>query len=189
VILTGGTWDELGRWHSGSAWSDLHRTVLIALRRSTESELVEVLSASVGRADDVGRLAAWRLWRLIRSRPDAHPYARRREVRQADRVTRWDQASRAERERIRTELAERRAAAERLHQARLQAAAAREERYRRWGLRWTREPEHVQQEQHGLRPPPTTTGSYTPQDADRVRAAALAMARAEKRARKGKGGR
>lgn len=158
MILAGGTWDELGRWHSGSAWSDLHRTVLIALRRSTESELVEVLSASVGHADDVARLAAWR---LIRSRPDAHAYARRREVRQADRVTRWDQASHAERERIRTELAERRAAADRLQDARLQAAADREERYRRWGLRWSREPERVHQEQYGPPPPPDPSAGWT----------------------------
>jgi hypothetical protein len=68
-------------------------------------------------------------------------------------VTRRDQASRTERDRIRAEPAEPRTPAERPHQARPQAAAERKERYQRWGLRWTREPEHVHQDQHAPRPP------------------------------------
>lgn len=63
---------------TGSAWSDLHRTIVIALRWSTESELVELLCSDVSDADDPGRLAGWRLWRLINTRQDAHGYGRRR---------------------------------------------------------------------------------------------------------------
>ncbi|MDT0488702.1 hypothetical protein, partial [Streptomyces doebereineriae] len=68
VLLPSGHWDVSGRWQRASAWTDLQRTVRIALRRSTESELVEVLSGSVHGVDDVGRLAAWRLWQLINAR-------------------------------------------------------------------------------------------------------------------------
>jgi hypothetical protein len=184
VILSGGTWDELGRWHSGSAWSDLHRAVRIALRRSTESELVEVLSASVAGADDVARLAAWRLWRLVNSRQDAHGYGRRREVPQAAHVTKWDQAGPAERDRIRAELEENRATAERLEQARREQAAQRDAeqdaQYRRWRLGWTRESERVHQDEHGIRQPDSPTEVRS---AEASHAAALAKARAQKRAR------
>ncbi|MDT0477836.1 hypothetical protein RM863_37530 [Streptomyces sp. DSM 41014] len=102
VLLPSGHWDESGRWQRASAWTDLQRTVRIALRRSTESELVEVLSGSVHGVDDVGRLAAWRLWQLINARKNAHGYGgRRRTVAQADHVTRWDHTPTAVAERAR----------------------------------------------------------------------------------------
>lgn len=85
----------------GSAWGDLHRTIMIALPRSTESELVELLSANLGDAEDLGRLAGWRLWRLINDRRDKHHYRPRHGDRlQADHVTEWDDATPAERRRI-----------------------------------------------------------------------------------------
>ncbi|MFC7994343.1 hypothetical protein ACFUV2_34275 [Streptomyces pilosus] len=58
VLLPSGHWDEQGRWQAASAWTDLQRTVRIALRRATEHELVELLFSSVAGVDDVGRLAA-----------------------------------------------------------------------------------------------------------------------------------
>lgn len=173
---------------TGSAWSDLHRTIAIALRRSTESEVVEILSANVGEADDLGRLAGWRLWRLINARKDAHGYGRRRDVPQARHVQHWDNPDSAE-------LARRRAAAEHAQaviNARRQAlnasidaaAAQRAELRDRWDLRrWAQEPEelhfHQAQEHEDAR-------TYA---ADRARAAALqaaavAKAKEEKRARR-----
>ncbi|MEU9314087.1 tetratricopeptide repeat protein [Streptomyces sp. NPDC048256] len=103
LLLPFGHWDELGRWHRASAWTGLQRTVRIALRRSTDAELVDVLSGSVHGVDDVGRLAAWRLWQLINARKDAHGYGdRRRTVAQAGHVTRWDHTPTAVAERART---------------------------------------------------------------------------------------
>ncbi|MER5991437.1 hypothetical protein [Streptomyces viridosporus] len=52
--------------------------------------------------DDVGRLAAWRLWRLINARRNAHGYGgRQHPVAQADHVTRWDHVPTAVAERAR----------------------------------------------------------------------------------------
>jgi len=184
VLLPSGSWDEFGQWHSASAWSDLQRTVRIALRRSTESELVEVLSSKVAGVDDVGKLAAWRLWRLINSRKDAHGYGRRRDVPQAAHVTAWDEAEAAERDRIRLRAAQVRVAQEREEEARRVAAAAeRAEQSERWNLkRWSRELEYVhQQEQESRHRIERPAG---PRSADSVRAAALARARAEKRSRR-----
>lgn len=160
VLLPSGAWDEHGRWHSASAWTDLHRTVQIALRRSTASELVEVLSSSVAGVDDVGRLAAWRLWRLINSRK-AHSHGRRRTVAQAAHVTGWDDIGTAVAERSRImaapaapavdlwdreaelrEQARRREAARLAAEAELAQEAQRAELGERWRLdRWTRRPE------------------------------------------------
>lgn len=153
VLLPSGHWDELGRWHSGSAWSDLQRTVRIALRRSTEGELVDLLSSSVAGVDDVGRLAGWRLWRLINARREAHGYGgRQRTVALADHVTRWDNVATAVTERARTmaaspalvdledreaELREqerRREAARLAAEAELAREAKRAELASRWGL-------------------------------------------------------
>ncbi|TFE54707.1 hypothetical protein E3E14_07195 [Streptomyces sp. ICN441] len=165
VLLPSGHWDEIGRWHSGSAWSDLQRTVRIALRRSTEGELVEVLSSSVAGVDDVGRLAGWRLWRLINARRDAHGYgSRRRTVAQADHVTRWDNVAPNVADRARTvatspasvalhtdreaELREqerRREAARLAAEAELDREAKRAELTNRWGLnRYTPGPQSDQ---------------------------------------------
>lgn len=183
VILPNGSWDELGQWHSGSAWSDLQRTVQIALRRSTEGELVEVLSSSVAGVDDVGRLAAWRLWRLINARKNSHGYGRQRDVAQAAHVTAWDEADATERERIRAKAAQAREVQRRREESRRSAEAAeRAERYRRWGLdRWTREPEDVHLQEQEAR---QRIERPTPRTADAVHAAAVAKARAEKRGRR-----
>lgn len=112
VFLPSGTPEELSRSITGDAWNDLHHTVEVALRRSTEYELVELLTSNivrrnewgevVWRAENLGRLAAWRLWRLIRSRKDAHGYGGgHREVRPAAHVERWDSMTPAELERRR----------------------------------------------------------------------------------------
>ncbi|MFF9128414.1 hypothetical protein ACF09J_35110 [Streptomyces sp. NPDC014889] len=215
VILPNGSWDELGRWQSGSAWSDLQRTVGIALRRSTESELVEVLSSSVAGVDDVGRLAAWRLWRLINSRKDALGYGRRRTAVPAPSVAEWDdidstvakrarilmqpvaQPDLSSREEDLREQNRRREAARLAAEAELAAEAKRAELTDRWSLdRWTtrsseeeqprrwsaRQPEHVHlaemEERRYLDMPAARS------EAEQTYRAALARARAEKRARR-----
>ncbi|MFH8343106.1 hypothetical protein [Streptomyces sp. AM6-12] len=100
VFLPSGTPEELSRSITGDAWNDLHHAVEIALRRATESELVELLTRNVIRrnewgeityqAENLGRLAGWRLWRLINSRKNAHGYGRRCEIRHAAHVEAWD---------------------------------------------------------------------------------------------------
>ncbi|MFI9041622.1 hypothetical protein [Streptomyces sp. NPDC053726] len=215
VILPNGSWDELGRWCSGSAWSDLQRTVRIALRRSTESELVEVLSSSVAGVDDVGRLAAWRLWQLINSRRNTHGHGRRPTAVQAASVSQWDdvEATAAKRARIlaqsvsqpdlsgrEEELREqnrRREAARRAAEAELAAEAKRTELTDRWGLdRWTsRSPEQEQPRRWSARQPEhihlaeIEDRRYLDRpvgqsEAEQTYRAALARARAEKRARR-----
>ncbi|MEG9552195.1 hypothetical protein V5N34_29395 [Streptomyces baarnensis] len=208
VILPNGSWDELGRWHGGSAWSDLQHTVRIALRRSTESELVEVLSSSVAGVDDVGRLAAWRLWRLINSRKNAHGHGRRRTSMPADVKTTLAKRSHAltrsvaqpdlsSREEELREQNRRREAARLAAEAELAAEAKRAELTNRWGLdrwaspsseleqprRWSaRQPEHVHlaevEERRYLDRPVGRS------EAEQTHRAALARARAEKRARR-----
>ncbi|MET7843658.1 hypothetical protein ABZT45_34655 [Streptomyces sp. NPDC005356] len=211
VILPNGSWDELGRWHSGSAWSDLQRTVQIALRRSTESELVEMLSSSVAGVDDVGRLAAWRLWRLINSRKNSHGYASRRTTG----VASWDGvettvvkparvlAQRPAEPDLNSRAAElqeqnrRREAARLAAEAELAAEAKRAELAGRWDLerwavpsteqeqprRWSaRQPEDVHQaemEQRRYIDRPVVRS-----ESEETYRAALARARAEKRARR-----
>jgi hypothetical protein len=194
VFLSAPTPDEQGRSLTGSAWSDLHHTIMIALRRGgTESELVELLTGNVIRYDEwghvvfkatnVGRLAGFRLWKFINERPNAHGYGHRRKVPQAQHVTTWDEATAEERARIRARAAQVREVQQRREMARIEAAAAqRAERHERWGLdRWTVEPEHVhqreQEERHRIERP-------APRTADATHAAALARARAEKRARR-----
>lgn len=143
VLLPQGDPEGPSRSRTGSAWEDLQRTVAIALRRgATESEIVELLSTNVvrrdqwgtvtHRPDDLGRLAGWRLWRLIRSRPDAPQYRRPTlRWRPAEHVTAWDEASSEERERRRTALAdERRRQAEREARRLEHVAAERRERRR-----------------------------------------------------------
>ncbi|MFD4143034.1 hypothetical protein [Streptomyces sp. NPDC058572] len=210
VLLPSMTPQERRRSVTGDPWSDLHHTIVIALRRSTESELVDLLTDNVirhdqwghetFRADNLGRLAAWRLWRLIRER-DAAGYgqldARRRKVPQAAHVSEWDDidTALARRERIlsgqtnqqtleaQARLTDaRRAEARRRDEAMARAEAERREKFERWNLgRWAREPENVHEEeqagQRHVQPPPSPTK-------DGVHAAALAKARAEKRARR-----
>ncbi|MEU0289280.1 hypothetical protein [Streptomyces sp. NPDC006147] len=173
VLLPSGHWDELGRWQAASAWTDLQRTVRIALRRATEYELVELLSSSVAGVDDVGRLAAWRLWRLINNRRNAHGYGgRRRPVAQADHVTMWDHVPTAVAERARlmatpsapadlrdrqTELREqerRREAVRIAAEAELRREAERAELSGRWGLdRYTPRPQQEQPRRWASREP------------------------------------
>ncbi|WP_226487504.1 hypothetical protein [Streptomyces parvulus] len=164
VLLRSGRWDELGRWQAASAWSDLQRTVRIALRRATEYELVELLSSSVAGVDDVGRLAAWRLWRLIKDRKNAYGYGdSRRPVAQANHVTRWDHVPTALAERAHLmaaptapadlhdrqadlrEQERRREAARLAAEAELRREAERVELSGRWGLdRYTPPPQQEQ---------------------------------------------
>jgi hypothetical protein len=211
VLLPSGHWDELGRWDRASAWTDLQRTVRIALRRSTEYELVELLSSSVAGVDDVGRLAAWRVWRLINARRNAHGYGGRR---QADRVSRWNQVPTAVAERTRitatpvaatdlhdrqAELREqerRREAARIAAEVELAREAERAELSGRWGLdryaprpqqeqprRWaSREPEAVHEAQMEDRR--RLDMPLTQSRDEETHRAALARARAEKRARR-----
>ncbi|NEB58750.1 hypothetical protein G3I61_03160 [Streptomyces diastaticus] len=229
VFLPSGTPEELSRSITGDAWNDLHHTVEVALRRSTESELVELLASNVvkrnewgeivWRAENLGRLAGWRLWRLINSRKNQHGYGRRREIRPAAHVERWDNMTPAELERRRAranavvqappdfdrledlrEQERRREAARLAAEAELaaQAKQAAEESKRReltgrWGLerfaeqsptrRWAaREPEEVHEAQMATRraldAPRALSSSETSWQA------AVAKARAEKRARR-----
>jgi hypothetical protein len=46
----------------------------IALRRSSPAELFELLTSNIGQAENMGRLAAWRCWKLINARRDTHAY-------------------------------------------------------------------------------------------------------------------
>ncbi|MFD5234325.1 hypothetical protein ACFWJ5_38595 [Streptomyces qaidamensis] len=215
VLLPSGHWDELGRWQAASAWTDLQRTVRIALRRATEYELVELLSSSVAGVDDVGRLAAWRLWRLINDRRNAHGYGGcRRPAAQADHVTTWDHVPTAVAERARimatsaapadlhdrqAELREqerRREAARLAAEAELAREAERAELSGRWRLdRYTPTPQQDQPRRWASREPEAV---HEAQMEDRRRLdmplprsrdeetyrAALARARAEKRARR-----
>ncbi|GGX36485.1 hypothetical protein GCM10010353_59460 [Streptomyces chryseus] len=171
VILPSGRWTDGGEWHSESdrsGWADLHRAVMIALRRSTEGEISEVLTGNVGNVEDLGRLAGFRLWRLINAKRDAHGYGRRRTVRPAGHVQTWDEATGEARESYRNRTAAEplpgmydtradmlRAKAERgieqarrATEARRQAEAAeREALYARWNIKVPpmREPERAHQ--------------------------------------------
>ncbi|MFF3460482.1 hypothetical protein ACFYXH_40630 [Streptomyces sp. NPDC002730] len=195
VFLSAPTPEELSRSHTGSPWTDLHHTIVIALRRGgTESQLVEMLTSNLIRrdewglvtfeADNLGRLAGYRLWRFINSQKNAHGYGRRRHVPQAAHVTAWDESTSAERDRARAQAA--REIELRREMARVEAAAEqRAEHHERWHLsRFATEPEHVHlqqlEERHRIERP-------APRTADSTHAAALAKARAEKRARKGLG--
>lgn len=176
VLLPSQARQPLETAHSGSAWSDLQRTIVIALRRSSEAELVELLTSSVDGVDDMGKLAGWRLWRLINARPDAHGYGRRHHVPQAEHVTAWDEATAAERDRVRTQVAQARARHRQQQEARRSASAERAATYRRWGLTipQMREPEQVHQAA-------TEEPDRSP---DAIRAAALERAKREKRERR-----
>ncbi|WP_326655608.1 hypothetical protein [Streptomyces sp. NBC_01750] len=197
VFLSAPTPEEQSRSHTGSPWTDLHHTIVIALRRGgTESQLVEMLTSNLIRrdewglvtfeADNLGRLAGYRLWKFINSQKNAHGYGRRCHVPQAAHVTAWDEATSAERDRARARAGQVREIERRREMARIEAAAAqRAERHERWNLsRYATEPEHVHQQQleerHRIERP-------APRTADSTHAAALAKARAEKRARKGLG--
>ncbi|MFF4583773.1 hypothetical protein ACFY15_36310 [Streptomyces sp. NPDC001373] len=202
-----GTPEELSRSITGDVWSDLHHTVVIALRRATESELVELLTSNIVRrdqwgrvtfqAENMGRLAAWRLWRLINSRKNAHGYGRRRDVRAASHVEAWDNLTSTQIFRIRARIEQ-----ERQEQALREAALAEErrteraDRRERWGLHrfeqpqpqvrdWTREPEHVHQEQQEEIQQRMERPAFS--SAEATYQAALAMARADKAARKAAG--
>lgn len=189
VILRDGAREGDSRSLTGSAWSDLHRTIMIALRRSTESELVELLSANVGEADDLGRLAGWRLWRLINSRRDAHEHAVRRRVAQARHVTAWDEPDEAERDR---RIAAGQAAQDAIaaRQRGLAEAVEEQRRWRtelsgRWSLgRWAHEPQDETQDRDREDIPEAEQDPRARAEAEH--AAALARARAEKRNRRRK---
>lgn len=193
VILSSGHWDDAGQWQSSSAWSDLHRTVMIALRRSTSAEVVEVLSANVLQAEDLGRLAAWRLWRLINSRGDRHGY---RTATKTDRTAAWwddltpDQIRRTgarktlvaeplpgmpnpAAERLRDKV--RAAAEERRRSVAAKRKAEHDATYARWGITipaW-REPEHIHEQAQAPH-----LAEEPPRSADESRAAAIQQARA-----------
>ncbi|MGW1765018.1 hypothetical protein ACWCQL_13205 [Streptomyces sp. NPDC002073] len=196
VFLPAMTPEEASRSLTGDAWSDLHLTITIALTRgATESELVELLTHNVIRHDrwgrvtfratNVGRLAGYRLWKWISANP--HPaYRRTRTVRQADHVTRWDEASQEARDRARGTGTWVRERNEMRARAEAEAyAASRAERLARWGLdRWINRPElepaTAETPQRRVEVPTSSTvdGRY---------AAAVAMARADKRARRLRG--
>ncbi|MCP3822189.1 hypothetical protein NLX86_30095 [Streptomyces sp. A3M-1-3] len=197
MILRSGHWDELGQWHSGSTagarqvWSDLVRTIAVALRRSTPAEVFETLTSNIADVDDLGRLAGWRLWRLINRRQDAHGYRPAPQVRVSALASAWDEADAEQLARLRAE-ADRRAgepqpgttavaATERARRlaeqdaARAAAAAERAALYARWGIHvpeW-REAEQVE------------AGPVEKRRAvDEGRAAALARAREERHGRR-----
>ena len=155
----------------GDPYADLLRTIVIALPRSSEGELIEVLTGSVASAADVGKVAASRLWRLINSRRTKHEYKRIPHVPEAEHVTWWDEATPDERARkrelsaapvppygtrnpaaeaARTRAAQARAEAERQREEqarqREQAAAKRAAQYARWGINPNpvRDPEQVE---------------------------------------------
>lgn len=184
VILRSGGWNAAGGWQGASAWSDLVRTIAIALPRSSAGEVTELLTGSMASAEDVGRVAAARLWKLINSR-DKHHYRPRPTVSQAAHVTAWDEATPEDRARARATapqpaVAEVRAwqRAER-EQRQAEAEAQRARLYARWGIdpRPFREPE---------RPTAPEQDNSTPRSAAESHRAALARARAEKRARRGR---
>ncbi|MER7069279.1 hypothetical protein ABT357_27040 [Streptomyces albidoflavus] len=201
ALLPSGTPEELSRSMTGDAWSDLHHTVAIALRRSTESELVELLTSNIVRRDEwgevtfqaenLGRLAGWRLWRLINDRKNAHGFGRRREVKVAAHVTAWDEASPEDRARMRARKEQARELDQQREAARAeQRLAERAERRERWGLhrfeqpevrRWAQQPEAVHLEEQAEHQPVERPASRS---ADAVHRAALAKARAEKAARR-----
>ncbi|WP_329345526.1 hypothetical protein OG252_52100 (plasmid) [Streptomyces sp. NBC_01352] len=212
VFLPSGTPEELSRSMTGDAWSDLHHTITIALRRSTESELVDLLTSNIVRrnewgeitfrAENLGRLAGWRLWKLINSRKNAHGHGPRREVKVAAHVQVWDEATAEERDRIRNRVEQVRELDKQREQVRVEERLAeRAERRERWGLhrfeqpeirgtqpeprRWAQQPEEVHLEElAGQRRVP----SKSSREADASWRAALAKARAEKAARKALGG-
>ncbi|MFI1869697.1 hypothetical protein [Streptomyces jumonjinensis] len=215
VFLPAGTPEERSRSLTGDPWADLRHTIMIALRRSTESELVELLTSNIvqrdqwgnitSRAETIGRLAGWRLWRLINSRRDTHEHRPRPTTPQAPHVTRWDDVeyavtrrreilarpaavpSRAQQTDALAEWREQerrgraaRAAAEAEEAALAQAAEA---IAARWGLgRYTREPEPIVE-------PMAALHEYDAHTVYRARAArteqaAIARAREEKRNRR-----
>lgn len=212
VFLPSGTSEELSRSITGDSWSDLHHTVTIALRRSTEYELVELLTTNIVKrnewgeitfqAENMGRLAAWRLWRLINSRKDAHGYGRRREVKVAAHVDAWDEATPEQRARMRARIEQARELDRQKEAARVeQRLAERADRRERWGLhrfeqpevrgsapaeprRWAQQPEHVHIEEQAER---QRIERPVFASAEATHRAALAKARAEKAARKALG--
>ncbi|WP_330294067.1 hypothetical protein [Streptomyces sp. NBC_00576] len=208
VFLPSGTPEELSRSMTGDAWSDLHHTITVALRRSTESELVELLTDNIVRrnewgeitfqAENLGRLAGWRLWRLINSRKNAHGHGPRREVKVAAHVQAWDEATSEERDRIRNRVERARELDEQREQVRVEERLAeRAERRERWGLHRFEQPEILQPEQKPRRWAQQSEGLHVEEQAARQaledarssketsHRAALARARAEKAARKG----
>ncbi|MGW0786146.1 hypothetical protein [Streptomyces sp. NPDC002913] len=74
VILPTGGWNEAGEWSPGTGdsravWAGLTRNIATALSlTATPGEVFEILAARVTDAEDLGRLAHWRLRRLIERR-------------------------------------------------------------------------------------------------------------------------
>ncbi len=207
VILETPTPEELSRSQTGDLWSDLHRVMVIALRRgATESQLVEVLTSNIvqydqwgnvkSRATTVGRLAAWRLWRLVDSLKDARGYHRIPNVPQAPHVTEWDDTERTAYRRARVlnghgdplavkpgELQERQESARRAAFARV-AAEAREAKRSELAERWNLERFAPATDTTPDKPTPRIG---RPDSAESRYAAAVRQARADKRARRQKG--
>lgn len=194
VILHLGTWDdETGTWrHNGrSPWEDLRHALAVALPRSSEGELFEVLTRPMDSAEDVGRVAGARLWKLINSRGTKHQY-RQIPPRIAQLRPARDDMSDRQREQMREAWAAGEAvpgapnpladAVRAKHRQaeearRAQVEAERRAAFARWGIevRELREPEHVMRaEAERLNPPPRPADSH---------AAALEKARSERRAR------
>ncbi|MER7807538.1 hypothetical protein [Streptomyces sp900116325] len=147
---------------------------MIALGRGgTESQLVELLTGNVIRYDqwgrvvfkatNVGLLAGFRLWKFINERPNAHGYGHQGKVPQAQQATEWDEATAEERTRIRARAGQAREVQQRREMARIEAAAAQRAEKATNAGDWTAGP--------------------SGRTADATHAA-LARARAEKRARR-----
>ncbi|WP_369380333.1 hypothetical protein [Streptomyces sp. cg36] len=186
VILRSTDREASGAPHAGSAWEDLRRTVEIALRRTTPGDIVDILTASITNADDLGRVAGWRLWKLINTKRNAQGYGRRAQVQQALHVTLRDDHSASY-------LADRREWFALCDQRRREADAARAEQlsvYERWAI-WRltepREPTPPKEFSRTVDPrsQAVRAGIVRPQTGGTARErAVLERARADKRARK-----
>ncbi|MFI9366060.1 hypothetical protein ACIG5E_34170 [Kitasatospora sp. NPDC053057] len=195
-ILPSGTWGADGEWlqGSGTQWADLLRVIEKALHRSTEQELVHLLTGGIRSADNLGRLAAWRLWKLINTRRDAHGYGPRpkEHIRtQYDdldpaQITRY--AELAEQARQQPVPRDERAAVAHAATAAAQAEAARRaaedealrrEQYERWGIKRAEAAAEL-----AARPAvPVPDGSDQPRDMAQVQAAAVERARLDRASR------
>ncbi|MFK0294809.1 hypothetical protein ACIQU6_30655 [Streptomyces sp. NPDC090442] len=197
MILTSGRYDDAGDWYSNPAWDDLLHVVTLAVQRTTPTTVLEVLTSSVRGAVDVGRLAAWRCWRLVnthRNKPGHAP--RHRPVPITARQVAWDAMPPPDLHRLRhqqaqaptstAQLAARRAQHRRAEEERRRVAETEHARYlERIGANPgpMREPEEVHLSQY-----PTPVESVAPVDFDQLPPAerariAAARARAERAAR------
>ncbi|MFF1794316.1 hypothetical protein ACFVXQ_08815 [Kitasatospora sp. NPDC058263] len=192
-ILPSGTWGDDGEWlqGSGTQWSDLHRVIVMALHRSTEQELVHLLTGGIRSADNLGRLAAWRLWRLINTRRDAHGHGRtlnehiraeRDDLHPAE-ITRYAELSLKARrapaprdERASAAHAAHAAAQAEVERRAVEAEAQRREQYERWGIKRA----EVAAELAARGTVPTAAVDHQPRDMAQVQAAAVERARLDR---------